>query len=170
MPPKLAPKPVKPYDMASGQAQLFPELFSRYANVLQLPTLTYPRMWARTPRRVWSRYVDSHRESKEYIARHRPRLADNRNIANFSMPFKDAIHPIVCERAEGPYVWDKDGNKVIDMGGGFGPVLFGHNPPFVRDAVCDMMRCGSCPQTRAMPQLVESVALVSARQPSNWPE
>ncbi|KAL1528561.1 hypothetical protein AB1Y20_009904 [Prymnesium parvum] len=84
-------------------------------------------------------FVESHRGSKAYIESYRPVLSDNRNIANFSLPFKDSIHPIVCESAEGPYVWDRDGNKLIDFSGGFGPVLFGHNPPFVRDALVDML-------------------------------
>lgn len=39
-------------------------------------------------------------------------------------------------------MWDKDGNKVIDLGGGFGPVLYGHNAPFVREAICNMMMDG----------------------------
>ena len=106
-------KPVKPYDVASGKLQQQGELYARYTG--------------------------SHQTSKAYVARYRPVLSDNRNIANFSLPFKDAIHPILCERAEGPFVWDKDGNKVIDLGGGFGPVLFGHNPPFVRDAIMEML-------------------------------
>jgi len=110
-------KVVRPYDMASGRVQLHPELYDRY--------------------------VSEHQESKAYIAKYRPTLCDNRNIANFTMTHKDAIHPVVCAKAEGPYVWDKDGNKVIDMGGGFGPVLFGHNPPFVREAVTDMMMQGT---------------------------
>ena len=104
---------VKPYDMASGKMQHHGELYAQYTT--------------------------AHQTSKAYITRYRPVLSDNRNIANFCIRFKDAIHPIVCERAEGAHVWDKDGNKVIDLGGGFGPVLCGHNPPFVRRAVCAMM-------------------------------
>jgi hypothetical protein len=111
------PKVVRPYDMTAGKVQLFPDLYNEY--------------------------VEQHRESKAYVAKYRPRLCDNRNIANFTLTHKDAIHPIVCDRAEGAHVWDRDGNRIVDMGGGFGPVLFGHNPPFVRDAITQMMTQGS---------------------------
>ena len=37
---------------------------------------------------------------------------------------------------------DVDGNEMIDVGGGFGPIIFGHNAPFVREAVCRVMDTG----------------------------
>ena len=91
-------------------------------------------------------YVASHESSKAYAARARQSLADNRNIANFSLAYKETIHPIVAASASGAgssHVLDADGNELIDLGGGFGAVLFGHNPPFVRAAVTEMMRRGS---------------------------
>jgi glutamate-1-semialdehyde 2,1-aminomutase len=41
--------------------------------------------------------------------------------------------PFVCARAEGPYAYDRDGRRYIDYVMAYGPLLFGHTPPFVRD-------------------------------------
>ena len=43
--------------------------------------------------------------------------------------------PVVVERAEGPRIWDPDGNAYLDYCGGYGVNLFGHNPAFVWEAV-----------------------------------
>lgn len=42
--------------------------------------------------------------------------------------------PLVIERAEGPYVIDADGNRLIDYYLGMGPMILGHNPPAVIEA------------------------------------
>ena len=41
--------------------------------------------------------------------------------------------PFVCVRGEGPYAFDADGNRFIDYVMAYGPLLFGHTPPFLRD-------------------------------------
>ena len=43
--------------------------------------------------------------------------------------------PLVFDRAEGPYLFDVDGNRLIDYYLGMGPMILGHNPPEVRRAV-----------------------------------
>lgn len=43
--------------------------------------------------------------------------------------------PLVIERGEGPYLYDIDGNKLIDYYLGMGPMVLGHNPAPVIDAV-----------------------------------
>lgn len=43
--------------------------------------------------------------------------------------------PLVIERGEGPYLIDADGNKLIDYYLGMGPMILGHDPPAVIDAV-----------------------------------
>lgn len=43
--------------------------------------------------------------------------------------------PIFWERAEGANVWDVDGNRYVDLGGGFGVANAGHAHPSIRDAV-----------------------------------
>lgn len=110
--------PPKPYDVADGATATAPELLEEYRA--------------------------AHASSKAYAASARPMLADNRNIAHFSLPNKEACHPIVARSASGCRVTDADGNELIDLAAGFGAVMYGHNPPFVRDAVLRMLREGSC--------------------------
>ncbi len=44
-------------------------------------------------------------------------------------------HPLVFERADGPYLFDADGNRLVDYYLGMGPMILGHNPDVVRQAV-----------------------------------
>jgi glutamate-1-semialdehyde 2,1-aminomutase len=41
--------------------------------------------------------------------------------------------PFVCVRGEGPYAYDAEGGRYIDYVMAYGPLLFGHTPPFLRD-------------------------------------
>ena len=43
--------------------------------------------------------------------------------------------PFFVQRADGPYLFDVDGNRYIDYVGSWGPMVVGHNHPQVRDAV-----------------------------------
>ncbi len=43
--------------------------------------------------------------------------------------------PLFLEHAEGPYVWDADGNRYVDYVGSFGPAIVGHARPEVVTAV-----------------------------------
>jgi len=43
--------------------------------------------------------------------------------------------PLVAERGQGSRVWDVDGNEYIDLNMAYGPLLLGHCPPSVIDAV-----------------------------------
>jgi amino acid adenylation domain-containing protein len=111
-----AARPIRPYDVAGVAPELSPSLLAAYQA--------------------------AHVQSKAYVASARPSLSDNRNIANFCLPFKEACHPIVgaAAAAGSCHVIDADGHRVIDLAGGFGAVVYGHNPPFVRDAVLAMVR------------------------------
>ena len=44
-------------------------------------------------------------------------------------------NPIYYRSADGPYIWDVDGVRRIDLGMGNGAVLLGHNHPQVQEAV-----------------------------------
>ena len=48
--------------------------------------------------------------------------------------------PIVAERGDGCRFWDVDGNEYIDLNMAYGPLLFGHRPKFVVDAVVEQIR------------------------------
>ncbi len=52
----------------------------------------------------------------------------------FQIPTYSKI-PIVLVRGEGPYVWDSDGTRFLDLYGGHCVTLLGHCPPAVVDAV-----------------------------------
>ncbi|MFI8946968.1 amino acid adenylation domain-containing protein [Streptomyces sp. NPDC053750] len=82
-----------------------------------------------------ARYVARTRSSKEYADRHRPRLADWIASLNFNPSVKETVYPVVSARSEGALFWDLDGNEYIDTAIGYGVHLFGHNAPFIRDAV-----------------------------------
>ncbi|CTP91978.1 Glutamate-1-semialdehyde 2,1-aminomutase [Xanthomonas translucens pv. poae] len=43
--------------------------------------------------------------------------------------------PFFVQRADGPYLYDVDGNRYIDYVGSWGPMIAGHNHPAVRAAV-----------------------------------
>lgn len=51
--------------------------------------------------------------------------------------------PIVAQRAQGPYVWDIDGNKYVDMCMSWGVFLLGHSHPDVVRAATDAVSRGS---------------------------
>jgi glutamate-1-semialdehyde 2,1-aminomutase len=40
--------------------------------------------------------------------------------------------PFVCARGEGPYAFDTEGRRFIDYIMAYGPLLFGHTPPYLR--------------------------------------
>jgi len=43
--------------------------------------------------------------------------------------------PLFIQRGEGSKLYDVDGNEYIDYIGSWGPHLFGHNPPFIKEAL-----------------------------------
>ena len=50
--------------------------------------------------------------------------------------------PFFTDRAEGPYLFDVDGNRYIDYVGSWGPMIVGHNHPKVLDAVIETAKRG----------------------------
>jgi len=81
-------------------------------------------------------------ESKKYVERYRPFLADPRVPAGFNLLWKDLIYPIIAKRSQGSKLWDVDGNEYIDLAMGFGVNLFGHSPSFITDALQEQLRNG----------------------------
>ena len=45
------------------------------------------------------------------------------------------LTPRFIDCADGPYVWDVEGNRYLDYVGSWGPMILGHNNPVVREAV-----------------------------------
>ena len=50
--------------------------------------------------------------------------------------------PLYFERGKGALLYDADGNELIDYVMGRGPMIFGHSPDFLLDAVADAMTTG----------------------------
>ena len=51
--------------------------------------------------------------------------------------------PFVAARGEGARIWDADGNEYIDYVLSWGPLVLGHAPPMVLDAIEAAMRRGT---------------------------
>ncbi len=51
--------------------------------------------------------------------------------------------PIFIERGIGSKFYDVDGNEYIDYIGSWGPHLFGHNPPFIKQALAEAFEKGT---------------------------
>lgn len=51
-------------------------------------------------------------------------------------------HPMFYDRGEGSHIWDVDGNEFIDYVLGRGPLLLGHSPQPVIDAVTRQLKVG----------------------------
>jgi glutamate-1-semialdehyde aminotransferase len=75
------------------------------------------------------------RLTKQHTQNFRKYFALNRNAAGFSKEMKEMIYTLVCDKADGPFVYDIDGNEYIDLTMGFGSILFGHNYLPVRKAI-----------------------------------
>jgi acyl transferase domain-containing protein len=73
--------------------------------------------------------------SKQLTADNRAHLSDPRSVAGFRQIWKEMVYPIVVNRSSGSRLWDVDGNEYIDLTNGFGMILFGHNPEFIREAI-----------------------------------
>ncbi|MEM9484545.1 MAG: aspartate aminotransferase family protein [Cyanobacteria bacterium P01_F01_bin.116] len=85
---------------------------------------------------IIDRYNQRTAKSKQQAAANRSIVADKSSIGfNFSLETKEMCYPVVAARAAGPKLWDIDGNEYIDILMGLGTYLFGHNPPFIQEAV-----------------------------------
>ena len=54
----------------------------------------------------------------------------------------DLPHPIYIDSADGPYLTDLDGNRYIDLTGGFGPNVLGNKPEAVEKALASQIEKG----------------------------
>jgi glutamate-1-semialdehyde aminotransferase len=106
------------------------------------------------------RYTARTGESRRLTQEHRAHLADPRSVAGFRPLWKDIVYPIVTVRSAGSRLWDVDGHEYVDLTNGFGPILLGHNPPFIREALEAQLRAGyeTGPQS---PLAGEVAALIS---------
>ncbi|MBP6236702.1 MAG: aminotransferase class III-fold pyridoxal phosphate-dependent enzyme [Saprospiraceae bacterium] len=67
-------------------------------------------------------------------------LQDNFDYTLFSWSKQKGLSPLVIERAEGVYIFDYDGNRIIDFSSGLMNVNIGHGNQRVTDAVVKQMQ------------------------------
>jgi glutamate-1-semialdehyde 2,1-aminomutase len=89
-----------------------------------------------------NRYNRKTKTSKQLAQANRPFLADNKTFIDFQLPLKEIYYPIVTKYSSGCKIWDVDGNEYIDLVMGFGVNLFGHNPPFIKEALAVQIENG----------------------------
>jgi len=80
--------------------------------------------------------------SKQKTQEYRGVLADPRVVAGFRSEWKEMIYPIITVRSQGSKLWDVDGNEYIDILNGFGPIMLGHRPEFVQQAIAKQLQEG----------------------------
>ena len=81
---------------------------------------------------VVDRVAYRNRESRRLLDRAAKSVAKG---ASSTMRVLDYHLPLVIDRADGAHVWDADGNELIDMNMGYGPLIFGHRSPIVIGAI-----------------------------------
>ncbi len=103
-----------------------------------------------------ARYTKRTQGSKRAKQSYHHVLSDSRSSAGFRPSIKEMVYPIVCDRSQGSRFWDVDGNEYVDITMGFGVHLFGHNPPFVLEALLEQIKLGT--QVGPQPRLAGEVA------------
>ncbi|HXD89719.1 MAG TPA: aminotransferase class III-fold pyridoxal phosphate-dependent enzyme, partial [Candidatus Binataceae bacterium] len=93
-------------------------------------------------RALTERYNRKTAGSKRLTQEHRAHFADPRVAAGFRTEWKELVYPIVTVRSKGSKLWDVDGNEYIDVVNGYGPIMFGHSPDFVTEAVAAQLKIG----------------------------
>ncbi len=51
--------------------------------------------------------------------------------------------PLFIRKGDGCYMWDEDGNRLLDFCSSWGPLILGHNPPEVRAAIVEAVQRGT---------------------------
>ncbi len=81
------------------------------------------------------RYQHRTPRSKELAQACRAGLADSRASVGFRFSTKEILYPITGAEATGSHIRDVDGNDYIDLTMGFGVLLFGNRPDFMKGVV-----------------------------------
>lgn len=102
------------------------------------------------------RYNQKTQKSKNHALSNRQILADNKSMVEFQLPFKELYYPIVTQQSSGSKTQDIDDNEYIDLVMGYGVNLFGHNPPFIKQAIIEQLNKGI--QLGSQPELIGKVA------------
>ncbi|BAY10181.1 aspartate aminotransferase family protein [Calothrix sp. NIES-2098] len=115
-------------------------------------------------------FINSYNEktkiSKQISQNYRPFLADDKNLGEFNLLFKEMYYPIVANRSFGSKIWDVDGNEYVDIMMGLGINLFGHNPSFIKEALIAQLDKGIQigPQSELVGEVAELVSQLTGME------
>lgn len=112
------------------------------------------------------RYTRRTQRSKQLTQATRAVLADVRGVAGFRFSIKEMLYPIIAERSQGARIWDVDDNGYIDISMGFGVHLFGHNAPFIMEALEKQLKRGIPlgPQALLAGRVAELIATITGME------
>ena len=97
---------------------------------------------------------------------HRARVVTPGGVSSPVRAFRSVGgEPRVMVRGEGPYVWDADGRRYVDLICSWGPLLLGHAHPEVVDAVCRVASTGTSFGAPSPPE-IELAEHIVARVPA----
>ncbi|QJW98083.1 non-ribosomal peptide synthetase/type I polyketide synthase [Frigoriglobus tundricola] len=155
-PPSAPPSPV---EQVAGEAKDF-KAHGRFKPVQRGPLGALTERQAAHLDALVKRVTARTPGSKRVAQERRGVLADPRAASGFRSQWKEMVYPIATVRSRGAKLWDVDGNEYIDLVNGFGPILFGHAPDFVTEAVAAQLQEGF-ETGPATPLAGECAALVS---------
>ncbi len=116
---------------------------SNYQELTQTTVLPdTPSLQQQYLEKLITRHNQRTKTSKQIAQTYRPVLSDNKSLVDFNFLLKEMFYPIVAKRSLGSKIWDVDGNEYIDVSMGFGVNLFGHNPPFIKQALVEQLEKG----------------------------
>ena len=81
---------------------------------------------------VLPRTTGTRNRSEQLLQRARRSVAGGDSSTMRVLPYHP---PLMVDRGAGCRIWDVDGNEYIDLNLAYGPLLFGHRPPFLMEAV-----------------------------------
>ncbi len=115
---------------------------------------------------IVARMVKHASKSKALTQAHRHVLADPRVVSGFRETWKEMVFPIVTNRSKGSRLWDLDGNEYVDLLNGFGPIMFGHRPDFIEQALDTQLREGIeiGPQTPLAGEIAEQFCAMTGNE------
>ena len=159
------PAPAAPAAATPTTLQEF-KPYGRYKPIQRGPVGGLTERQARHLDDLIRRYAARTARCKELTQRRRPILADPRVASGFRSQWKEMVYPIVTVRSRGSRLWDLDGNEYIDLLNGYGPILFGHAPAFVTEAVAAQMKEGfeTGPQTPLAGEVAELVCELTGNE------
>lgn len=88
------------------------------------------------------RFASRAAKSKHNAMSHQKHFVDQRKVAGLKRPLKSMQFQLTYDRAEGPYLYDVDGNRYVDITGDNGVNFFGHQPQFIKDALIRRLEQG----------------------------